>query len=245
MGNYQAAEKMRCAYNNRARTSHPLTTDNAAVARSRAGMYGFLATIYNQQADSQMVRNLRKGEILTLLTSGCSDNFIPDIRHGLNEMAEFIQLSAVKPGKKVELLLAVDLTRLFRGVNPEYGPQPPYEGLYLNEGRDDQEVMQDVYRQYKNEGVTVGAASQNRPDYIGIELDFMRHLSELEASAMDAGDKDRASEYSKTADAFLAEHLGQWCGKFCDLAIPYAKIGFYRGALQLTKGIVSQGIELR
>jgi len=233
---------MRCNYSNKAGTSHPLTTDNAPIVRSRAGMYGFLATIYNQQADSQMVRNLRKGEILTLLTSGCSNNFISDISQGLNEIAEFIQLSTEAPGNKVELLLAVDWTRLFRGVSPEKGPQPPYEGLYLNKGKDDQEVMQDVYRQYKNEGITIGSTFQNRPDYIGIELDFLRHLSDQEADAIDAGDNDRASKYSKSADAFLAEHLGQWCGKFCDLAITHAKTGFYRGALRLTKGIVNQSI---
>jgi TorA maturation chaperone TorD len=131
---------------------------------------------------------------------------------------------------------------LFRGVSPNYGPPPPFEGLYVKGGNNSHEVLETVLRCYRENGFSPDPAFQNRPDYVGMELDFLGLLSEREAEALENGDRSGSSEYLKTIRLFLLEHLGKWCGEFCDRAMVHAKTGFYRGALQLTKGIVSDEV---
>ena len=214
----------------------------AGTVRDRAGMFGFLGSLFNHRVDADFVRRLKGGGISSLLVDDRMESIQPDIRLGLDEMSDFIQAVDSKTNKEIEQELAVDWTRLFRGVSPEYGPPPPFEGLYVKGGTDSHEVLETVLSCYKANGFSPDPAFQNRPDYIGMELDFLGLLSEREAEALEAGDMSKASEYLKTVRFFLTEHLGKWCGDFCDRAIVHAKTDFYRGALQLTKGIVSDEV---
>lgn len=217
----------------------PVNPENVESVRYRAGMYGFLASLFNQRVSAQFVRRLKGGGVDIILADVNSENLLPDIRQGVNAIVRFVQYAGNLTDKEVEQELAVDWTRLFRGVSPKYGPPPPYEGIYLEGGGGTEKIMQDVCRYYSENGLTINETFQNRPDYIGIELDFLNYLSEREVNAMESGNDNRASECQRAARMFLLEHLGKWCGKFCDLAVIHAKTDFFRGLLNVTKGVVS------
>ena len=79
--------------------------------------------------------------------------------------------------------------------------------------------------------------------YIGIELDFLRHLNECEAEAREKGEDQTACRIQEAEKRFMINHLGRWAWKFCDLAIEEAKTEFYRGFIRLTKGVLNEEIE--
>jgi TorA maturation chaperone TorD len=86
----------------------------------------------------------------------------------------------------------------------------------------------------------VATAAGNRPDYIGVEFDFLRYLSRRELDAWEQGDEALALHYRETACAFIAEHMVPWVGRFCELAIAEAQTDFYRGVARVTKGVINE-----
>jgi TorA maturation chaperone TorD len=207
-------------------------------AQARAGMYGFLATLYNQRPDADLVRRLRTVKIETFIGM-TQEDISPEIDRGLGEMARFVHGTMNQEVEEVEQTLGVDWTRLFRGVSPNYGPTPPYEGVYQGGQRDPVEVLQEVNRIYHESGVTIGEESPNRPDYIGLEFDFLRYLAERELEAWEQEEEDLALSYADKAKAFFEEHPGGWVWKFCDQALEHTRTDFYKGLLMLTKGVLA------
>jgi TorA maturation chaperone TorD len=209
-------------------------------AQSRAGIYGFLGTLYNQRPDVDLVRRLRTVGIDSFVRMSQEEGASPDLIQGLSEMAQYIEATSDEPEEELEQSLGVDWTRLFRGINPNYGATPPYEGIYKDSYRDPLEVLKQVNAIYHENGVTIGEDSPNRPDYIGLELDFLRYLAEREAEAWDQEEEELALNYAEKARAFFEGHLGDWVWKFCDHAQEHARTDFYKGFLRLTKGVMAE-----
>ena len=98
--------------------------------------------------------------------------------------------------------LAVDWTRLFRGVQPGYGPPPPYEGLWR--GCDPLVALQAVARVYREQGVgPAGGSAGNRLDYLGLELDYLRYVCEQQALAYEQGEEVAIERWSEAEAAFV------------------------------------------
>jgi TorA maturation chaperone TorD len=212
-------------------------------ARGRAGMYSFLANLFNQRPDLELVRRLREmgPEGFDLATDG--DDISPEVERGLHEMASFIDATQDRSEEQVEQDLAVDWTRLFRGVSPGYGPPPPYEGVYSEGAANPQDVLQGIMQTYHKYSVDVDEKAANRPDYIGIELDFLRYLNESEVDAWKKGEEESALDYHAAQREFLSKHLGRWVGIFFDRAMEEAKTDFYRGFIRLTRGVLKEEME--
>jgi TorA maturation chaperone TorD len=214
----------------------------ADEAHLRAEMFSFLAHVFNQRPDTEFVRRLRVLGV-DAFSPANNEEMIPEVIQGLQEMGSFITSTSDESVERVEEDLAVDWTRLFRGVSPGYGPPPPYEGVY-DEGPSRQlNILQSVMRIYHEYSVDLDQKAGNRPDYIGIELDFLRHINECEAVAWENGEDQTALDYRETEKQFLTNHLRRWAWKFCDLAIEEAKTDFYRGFIRLTKGVLNEEIE--
>jgi TorA maturation chaperone TorD len=213
----------------------------AAGARLRAEMYGFLANMFNQRPDTQFVRQLR------MLGTGAfsistKEEMSLEVSRGLHEMGSFVEATMADSEQQVQETLAVDWTRLFRGVSPQYGPAPPYEGVYIEGAGNPAEILQSIMQIYHEYAVDVDEKAANRPDYIGIELDFLRHLNEKEAEAWAGGENETAQSYQEAGRNFLLNHVWRWACKFCELAIEEAKTDFYQGFLRLTKGVLNEEI---
>ena len=155
-------------------------------------------------------------------------------------MASYIDVTQDLPEGEVEQNLAVDWTRLFRGVSPGYGPPPPYEGVYGEGAANPSEVLQSIMQTYHEYSVDVDAKAANRPVYIGMDLDFLRYLNECEADAWEQGGYQTSLDYQAAQKDFLFKHLGRWAEKFCDQAIQQAKTDFYRGFLRLTRDVLKE-----
>ena len=216
---------------------HHEDTQNARV---HAKAYGSLANIFNQRPDAALVGNIKAMglEFFTEFLRG--DDLNSEVQKGLSEISTFVAQIKDLPEKTVEQSLLVDWTRLFRGLQPGYGPQPPYEGVYMGESETDLKVLESVARFYTKHGVTPAKNAGNRPDYIGLELDFLCYLCEQQAEAWEKGDEIQARKFQLAEHDFLKDHLGRWGGIYCDRAIEEAKTDFYRGFAHLTRGIIEE-----
>ena len=203
---------------------------------ARAGMFNFLGALYNRRPDCRLVRKLSvipADDFMSLHEGQAS----PQVSQGLKEMSDFIRTESGLAEEELERRLAVDWTRLFRGVRPGYGPPPPYESVYLANDRGTVETLQAVVGKYHQAGAAIEAGSTNRPDYIGLELGFLGFLADQEAKARQAGEIERGENYARISQVFVADHLGKWAKRFCKVAIGHADTKFYRGLLLLTLGI--------
>jgi TorA maturation chaperone TorD len=65
------------------------------------------------------------------------------------------------------------------------------------------------------------------PDYLCVELDFMKQLCLREQSQWlhDSGIKETIAQ----EEEFLREHLGNWVGDFCRAVEKHAVTDFYKG----------------
>jgi putative dimethyl sulfoxide reductase chaperone len=91
---------------------------------------------------------------------------------------------------------------------------------------------------YAEAGVGLPEEVRDQPDFIGFELDFMRHLSEKESQAWAEPNQAKAKEVLEKELQFLKEHILRWIPHFCDLMLKDAQLDFYRGIARLTKGFV-------
>ena len=91
---------------------------------------------------------------------------------------------------EVRVKLAVDWTKLFRGVQKGYGPPPPYESVYLGGGILHGPITDRVAREYESHGVKILEPKNELPDFIAVELAFMSALANKEAKAWEGGDGD-------------------------------------------------------
>src|SRR5512140_324291 len=98
--------------------------DEAVAARNRANMYSFLATLLNERPDTALIENLKMagGEFICALANEAS--LTGSAAEGFQAMAKFVEENKSLPEQQVRQDLAVDWTRLFRGLSPAYSPMP-------------------------------------------------------------------------------------------------------------------------
>ncbi len=212
-------------------------TRSMKIAGIRATMYAFLAAMFNRRPDRSLVNRLHALGVTTITGLTQVGDLSEEAVAGLSEIAHFVESIDGWPDEKVVEMLAIDWTRLFRGVAPDYGPEPPYETVYVDSGGDDSAILQAVVETYRKYGVAPERKDIDRPDYIGVELDFLALLAEREQEAWGRGDIAGGQNAYLAAQQFFRDHVGRWIGLFCDRAITEANTGFYRGLLRLTRGM--------
>ena len=221
--------------------SEPVSAEEwAALAASRSRVYGFLGAVYNRLPDDQFAESLSGSDLAGFLSSlEGTENLPEDMREGLRLIEGFIRACEGKPVDELRTELAVERTRLLRGVKPGYSPPPPYESVYA--GSDQRPLMQasvGVRQAYAEAGVGMPEEVRDQPDFIGFELDFMRHLTDQEAQAWADGNREEALKVLEKERAFLEEHIVRWVPRFCDVMGKEAWLGFYQGIAKMTKGFV-------
>ncbi len=159
---------------------------------ARVNIYALLSRILLQELDLktfQMIKN--DNNIL---------EFFPTLK-------EWEALENVEEQKLLEEYLNPDF------VNLSILHLIPYETFYT---REDQMVetgganpVTDIYSAYEFM-VDYEAARTVSSDHIGVELEFMHHLSSAEKKALAEGDKKAVSELQSVQKEFLNKHLLQW-----------------------------------
>lgn len=215
----------------------PAEISTLATVRSR--LYGFLGAVFNRLPDKQFATSLASGELSNLLATIAEvEDLTADVREGLELIKQYIQQVKGKPVEELKTELAVDRTRLVRGLTPALSPLPPYESEYVGGAEHIMAASMSVAREYAAAGVALPKEVSERPDFIGFELDFMRHLCEQEAQAWSEQDRPGALALMQKERAFLDAHLARWVPRFCDAMSDKAQLDFYRGIARMTKGVV-------
>lgn len=209
-------------------------------ARATAGMLSFLAALINQPPDRDLVCRLR-----TVCQSDLYDQTTDLLNHsyvgpnGLSEIREFISRTAHEPEVSVEQTLARDWTRLFRGVSINQKIPPPYEALYIDDTNSDIEILSELSHTYAVNGVEIAANNPNRPDFLGIEIDFLRLLAEREWAAWEKGDEALANKEVQRIRDFMIGHPSRWIDRYLEVAITHANTLLYRGLFKLIQYVIN------
>ena len=208
-------------------------------AQNRSEIFHFFASILNQRPDADFVRNLRvisKTAFQQLLEESTQ----PDLTEGISKMVAFIEETAGQAVADVEQTLAVDWTRLFRGVQAGYGPPPPYESVYRMRKNDPSLFLQGLVHEYASAGAKLENDTNNRPDYLGMELAFISFLAAGEAEAWQKGEREEAQKLAGVGKAFIQKHTAVWLGEFCQAALLEARTDFYRGFLVVLRSVFQE-----
>jgi TorA maturation chaperone TorD len=132
--------------------------------------------------------------------------------------------------------LSRDWTRLFRGVEKK-GTLPPYESLYRT-GKLQEKPSREIHRLFSQMGIRIPDEWHQPPDYIGVELDFMRLLCSRELEAYEKQDTNSLSETLHAEHSFVENHLGGWVPQFCEKMFSEAGEDYFRGLAHLTVGLI-------
>lgn len=208
-------------------------SQGADAAGGRAAFYELLIAVFGELPDLRLLTKIGSGEFESFL-SQCVDLGDADLEWGLRLVVDYRSTVVGRLEEEVLLELSVDRTKILRGTG-DHGLKPPYEGLYRHEGRIGDSVLE-VRRFYRKAGLLPDEAVHEAPDFLCVELDFMRQLCLRERSRW--LDNRGLRETLVQEDAFLAEHLGGWVGDFCSLAEQHAATGFYRGFARILGGFI-------
>lgn len=194
---------------------------------SRADIYRFLARIYGEEVDQ---------EILALLVDKKPaeiDN--EEIGQGYEMLQRFVE------GYRHETVLedlGVDYAALFFGCGKK--PVPPYASVYLSKQKlmcqEQRNQVKEVYRKW---GFAKRAEFKEPEDHIAVELEFMSYLCQRAAGALKDRHVDDAIRLFEAQKSFLIDQLKPWVHEFCDDVADSASLHFYGAIAKITKGFLS------
>lgn len=137
----------------------------------------------------------------------------------------------------------MEYARLFTG--PGRQAVAGYESEYLEQPRGDGRgrlggsVAASVEAAYAREGVATAAGRREPPDFVALELEFLYHLSALEAEAWAAGDGEEARRLSSASELFLDEHARRWLPALAGAVRAESRHPFYTAVGELLGYLVS------
>jgi len=207
------------------------------VAEARRQVYDLLSALYLELPNLKMIQSMFGTEFKRGLSSAVSNFEADEIKEGLKLIAGFITAFKEQSTEEILKRISIDRTRLLRGVDQQHSPSPPYESVY-RDGRLCSESTIEVSQIYRRLGITLPEAWTEPPDYIGIELDFMRLVCQGEKEAWQSDSFDEALERLEAGKDFLKNHILQWVPRFCEEMYNRAELDFYKGIAHFTSGFV-------
>ncbi|MCM1565655.1 MAG: molecular chaperone TorD family protein [Dehalobacter sp.] len=184
--------------------------------------------------DFMFVKKIRSEVFISILEELSNENVLwPELSEGSSLMLEYIRSTAQIEASKFSDILGVDRTRLYRGIKPGYGPPPPCEAVWTEHTHDAAAVLQELSEVYRKSGMIVSDEAKERPDYIGVELEYLSQLAVQEIEAWQSGNEDKARELLAKQYHFLIEHPGRWMPRFIEESLSMADTDFYKGHLSM------------
>lgn len=140
--------------------------------------------------------------------------------------------------------LQQDYNMLFVGPNQLLAA--PWGSIYLHE---EALVLQketlEVREWYRSFGLEAAKIYSEPDDHIGLELEFIAHLSRLALQAAEAGDEVELWRLLEEQYHFVVEQPGQWVIAWQMLVAEHGSTGFYRGAALMAVGAINALIAAR
>jgi len=135
--------------------------------------------------------------------------------------------------------LKVDYAQLFIGTTTQMLVYP-WESIYVEkEPFLFLESTLDVREWYARYGLEVINFKREPEDFIGFELSFLAHLSNLAVEAIERGDYDGLDDLLQAQRDFLSDHLLRWGFAWANKGVKVAETDFYRGIILLTRGALA------
>lgn len=201
----------------------------ASTAIQRSQLYSFLAEIFRKEPPAELLRKIRSAEIMAVLAE-----------NGVHLDTGFLET----PLEQLTEDLAVEYTWLFLGPG---GHIAPFESVQLKGGSG---ILQgpetEAVRSYiEAAGFDYSGNFHEMPDHVSVELEFLGHLSHLEAEAWQRDNVAEARNCREFQLDFLKQHAGRWIGDFCSRVKSTANSVFYTEMAELTAAFLeSEGTEI-
>lgn len=189
---------------------------------SEAKLTAFLSAIYNTNPEADFAQTMEQ-----IAVDEVNDTAL---KESLQKIKDF-SVEAREDGEKL-LEMKRDWTRLFRGVSPTYGPQAPYAQEHM--GSVSSQFLSDLTELYKEAGYGYYHEFNDRLDYIGIELDFIKTINMLRLKELSAEDSEEYERLTDIHNKFATKYFASWFSSFHKKAQDFVQTDFYRGALDLT-----------
>ena len=207
-------------------TQEPAALTEMAGARSH--MYDLIVRFFNQLPDGDLLKRIETREFENRFRKFSGAAYIKTYRHRAEKNSPEAILNE----------LSVDRTRILRGTGPA-DLKPPHEGCYKMDCDLGSAAMQ-VKCFYRTAGLLPDASICESPDYLCVQLDFMKHLCHREQSLRSSNHD--VTEIIACQAAFLKKHLGSWVGDYCEQVQKHALTDFYRGLTLILKDFITQEI---
>jgi TorA maturation chaperone TorD len=196
----------------------------ADIASGRSALYDLLVAVFRHLPDRALLSRIGRGEFQGYLARCCElEN--GRFNAGLDLLTSYQSRIRGRPDEEVLTELSVDRTKILRGTgHPDL--RPPYEGLYRSRKSMGDSVLE-IRRFYRKAGLLPDETMGESPDYLCVELDFMKQLCLREQDRW-LHDTDLRETVTQEKE-FLTEHLGHWVGDFARAVERHALTDFYRG----------------
>lgn len=198
------------------------TTQNQLILRQ--ALYRFFASLY-LYPDQELLESLKQGAQELLNSHPLWENHAFDEK--LNTLITIlgqINLDQRKP-------IVDEYNRLFL-VKPL---TPPYETTYIKRpGQSEGILAAEISGLYGQAGLVVSPETNELPDHIAIELEFMSFLCEKELKAAQEDDDNGVNAARQEQQNFISQHLALWFPKFAKKALEEGNDTFYKSIIEAT-----------
>lgn len=201
----------------------------AEMADSRSRMYDLMVRVLNRLPDDAFLKQIETREFENLFGEFSGVTHIKAYRFRMEK----------NPPEAILNELSVDRTRILRGTGPS-DLKPPHEGCYkMNSNLGSAAIQVKCF--YRTAGLIPDATVSESPDYLCVQLDFMKHLCRREQQLRSTNTD--ATENVACQEAFLRKHLGSWVGDFCQQVQKHALTDFYRGFALILNDFIKRDME--
>ena len=128
--------------------------------------------------------------------------------------------------------LMVEYAKLF--VGPFAVPAMPYASIYLGSKTLNNEITQWVSDLYAKCGLNFDSESNDLPDHLAVELDFLRYLTLKQYECLLAEQIEDYKHFLKLHQVFIHQHLFEWLSEFHQKVEQHATLPFYKALSKLT-----------
>ncbi len=147
-----------------------------------------------------------------------------------------------------EAELEAEYINVFDGIEQKQYCKP-YEGQWLEADRVKRQW--EVKKFYNFFGLAIDSKTNEMPDSLAMELEFMHFLayrsanaqSVIDAAQPSANDANQTEHYLRAQLDFMARHLSQWVPNFCEKLKDKTSVPFYVQLAQLTEKFITDDLE--
>ncbi|MDK2985989.1 MAG: putative dimethyl sulfoxide reductase chaperone [Clostridia bacterium] len=209
----------------------------ANLALGRSFLYHFLVSMLAPIPDVHFLERLKCSGTQNLINN-CSKANCSVIGKGIDFLKEYLAESEKRNEEDILTEIAIDRTRILR-VPSKIDLKPPYEGLYKGEGMGVYTLK--VKNFYKGVGIVPDSSVNELPDFLCVELDFMRKMCYREKEQWLSSGKVHNTILIE--EKFMREHLGSWAGDYCKKAQKYLDTKLYKGILYILDSVIKMDLD--